>query len=100
MGIENTTFVRDARSARRAAAGAAALAWPPEAAAFADAITTFWLRQMTPHTLNSMTVPSSAPVRMVMAHGVDHAAEPSGARPIRSPMMAAPVRNVTSADHR
>src|SRR6266550_2375518 len=32
MGIEKTTFVRDARNARRAAAGAAAFAWPPDAA--------------------------------------------------------------------
>src|SRR5688572_33070549 len=100
MGMENTTFVRDARNARRAAAGAAALAWPPEAAAFADAITTFWLRQMMPHTLISMTVPNSAPVRIVTDQFEVQAALPVVARPRRSPMMAAPVRNVTSADHR
>src|ERR1700752_975884 len=100
MGIENTTFVRDARNARRAAAGAAALACPPDAAAFAEAITTFWFCQMTPHTLMSMTVPNSPPVRIVTPQFDPHDAVPAATWPSRSPMIAAPERNVTSADHR
>src|SRR5688572_5457266 len=100
MGAEKTTLVREARNARRAAAGAAALACPPDAAALAEAMTTFWLRQITPQTLINMIVPNSAPVRIVTAQFDVHGDAPSEARPMRSPMIAAPVRNVTSADHR
>src|SRR6185312_8358381 len=100
IGIENTTLVREARNARRAAAGAAAFAWPPDAAALADAITIFWLRQITPQTLISITVPNSAPVKMVSAQFEAQAAEPMVARPMRSPMIAAPVSQVSAADQR
>src|SRR5438093_6802246 len=100
IGIENTTLVREARNARRAAAGAAAFAWPPDAAATADAITICCFGQITRHTFASMTVPNSAPVRIVTAHGEDQAADPSGDSPMRLPMIAAPVRNVTTADQR
>jgi len=39
IGNENTTFVREARNARRAAPAAAGFAWPPAAVATALAIT-------------------------------------------------------------
>src|SRR6266849_6215989 len=100
IGIEKTTLVREARKARRAATGAAALAWPPDAAAFAEAITICCLGQMTRTTLKNISVPKSAPVRIVIAHGVDHAAAPSGDSPNRLPMIARPVRNVRIAPPR
>jgi len=100
IGIENTTFVRDARKARRAAAGARALACPPDAAAFADAITICCLGQITRTTLRNISVPKSAPVRIVIAQGVDHAPAPSGDSPSRFPRMARPVRNVRIAPPR
>ena len=100
IGIENTTLVREARNARRPAAGAAAFAWPPDAAATADAMTIFCFGQMTRHTFASITVPNRAPVRIVTAHGEDQAADPSGDSPMRLPMIAAPVRNVSTADQR
>src|SRR6266850_173693 len=100
MGIENTTLVREARNARRAAAGAAAFAWPPEAAAAADAMTISCFGQITRTTLKNMTVPNRAPVRIVMAQGVDHAPDPSGDSPKRFPRIASPVRNVTIAPPR
>src|SRR3989442_5761375 len=64
IGIESTTLVREARNARRPAAPAAGFAWPPAAA-----ITTFWFGQITRHTLKSMTVPSSAPLRIATPQG-------------------------------
>src|SRR3989442_11630274 len=85
IGIENTTLVRDDRNARRAATGATALACPPEAAAFADAMTICCLGQMTSTTLRNIRVPKTAPVRIVMAYPVDHAAAPSGDSPRRFP---------------
>src|SRR5687767_2424368 len=100
IGIENTTFVRDARKARRAAAAAAGLGWPPEAAAVADAITICCFGQITNTTLRNIRVPNSAPVRIVTAQGVDQAAAPSGDSPIRLAMMSAPVRNVRIAPPR
>src|SRR5580765_7544258 len=100
IGIENTTLVREARNARRAATGAAAFAWPPDAAAFADAITICCLGQMTHTTLKNISVPNSAPVRIVIAQGVDHAAAPRGDAPMRFPMIRMPVRNVTMAPPR
>src|SRR5689334_1167360 len=59
MGIENTTLVRDARNARRAATGAAALACPPDATALADAITICCFGQITRTTLKNISVPKS-----------------------------------------
>src|SRR5258705_6818167 len=100
MGIENTTLVRDARNARRAATGAAALACPPDATAFAEAMTICCLGQMTSTTLKNMRVPNSEPVRIVMAQGVDHAAGPSGDSPRRFPKIRIPVGNVTPAPAR
>src|SRR5260370_19512480 len=100
IGIENTTFVRDDRKARRAATGAAALACPPEAAAFADAITICCFGQITSTTLRNMSVPNSAPVRIVIAHPVDQAAAPSGDSPRRFAMIKMPVRKVTMAPPR
>src|SRR5207245_8023065 len=100
IGIENTTFVRDERNARRAATGAAALACPPEAAAFADAITICCLGQITRTTLKNMSVPNSAPVRIVIAHPVDQAAAPSGDSPKRFAMIKIPVRKVPIAPAR
>src|SRR6266550_5123754 len=97
IGIENTTLVREARNARRAATGAAAFACPPDAAALADAITICCLGQMTRTTLKNMSVPNSAPVRIVIAHGVDQAAAPSGDSPKRFAMIRMPVRKVTIA---
>src|SRR5437870_2477153 len=47
IGIEKTTLVREARNARRPAAAAAGFAWPPLAAATADAMTIFWFAQIT-----------------------------------------------------
>ena len=67
------------------------------AAATADAMTIFWLGQMTRHTLNSIRVPNSAPVRIATAQGLDHAEVPAGASPMRLPMISAPERNVTNA---
>src|SRR5712692_2423004 len=49
IGIENTTLVRDARNARRAAPAAAGFAWPPPAVAVALAITICCFGQITPH---------------------------------------------------
>ncbi len=60
------------------------------------ASTTFWLRQITPHTLSSMIVPSSIPVRIAaLLH--------PGARlkySFVSPTMRMPVRNVPTAAQR
>src|SRR5207245_10397601 len=100
IGIENTTFVRDARNARRAATGATALGCPPEAAAFADAMTICCFGQMTSTTLKNIRVPKSPPVKIVSAQGVDHAAAPSGDSPRRFPRIARPVRNVRMAPPR
>src|SRR5258705_2481082 len=97
MGIENTTLVREARNARRPAAAATGFAWPPVAAATADGMTIFWLGQITRHTLKSISVPNSAPVRIATAHGLDHGAVPAGASPMRLAMISAPERKVTSA---
>src|SRR2546423_14117268 len=77
MGIENTTLVREARNARRAATGATGFACPPDAVVRADAITMCCFGQITATTLRNIIVPNSAPVRMVIAHGVDQAALPS-----------------------
>src|SRR5947208_12467060 len=100
IGIENTTLVREVRNARRAATGAAALAGPPEAATFAEAMTTCCFGQMTRTTLKNINVPKNAPVRMVIAHGVDQAPDPSGDSPTRLAMIRMPVRNVRIAPPR
>src|SRR5260370_32927408 len=70
IGTENTTLVREARNARRAATGAAGFAWAPAAGATAFAITICCFGQITPHTFTSMIVPSSAPVRMAEPQGL------------------------------
>ena len=62
-----------------------ALACPPDAAALADAITICCFGQMTRTTLKNISVPNSAPVRIVIAHGVDQAPAPSGDSPSRFP---------------
>ncbi len=55
---------------------------------------------MTRTTLKNISVPNSAPVRIVIAHGVDQAPAPSGDSPSRFPRIANPVRNVTMAPPR
>ena len=66
MGIEKKVLTRDARPAAFAAFAAAGLAWPPAATASADAMLTFWLRQITPHTLRNIVVASNAPIPIDM----------------------------------
>src|SRR5260370_24027308 len=97
IGIENTTLVREARNARRAAAGAAGFAWAPAAVATAFAITICCFRQITPHTFTSMIVPSSAPVRMAVPQGLVATELPAGASPNRFAMIRNPERNVSAA---
>src|ERR1700694_6224656 len=96
IGTENTTVVRHTRNAGRPAAAAAGFACPPDAADTADAITTCCFGQITSTTLRNITVPNSAPVRIVIAHGLDHAAAPSGDSPSRFAMISAPVANVAN----
>src|SRR6202165_5419097 len=97
IGIENTTLVRDTRNARRPAAAAAGFACPPDAADTADAITTCCFGQITSTTLRNITVPNSAPVRIVIAHGLDHAAAPSCDSPSRFALMSETVEHVATA---
>ena len=61
---EKIVFWRDAMNALRPAAAAPGSAGLPASTLAALASTTFWLRQMTPHTFSSMIVPSSMPVRI------------------------------------
>src|SRR5438034_3989337 len=97
IGIEKTTLVRDARKARRPAAAAARFACPPFAAATAEAITIFWLRQITPQTFASITVPNSAPGKIAAAQGFITGTS-GGRAPARLAMMRAPVSKVIDAD--
>ena len=66
IGIENRVLHRDARAAFLAAAGASGLASPPAATFSALPMTTFWLRQITPHTLRNIVMPKSMPVRIAV----------------------------------
>ena len=67
---EKTVFCRDAMNALRPAAAAAGSGSPPASTLAALASTTFWLRQITPHTLSIMIVPSSMPVMIADAAGL------------------------------
>ena len=61
MGMENRALARDALAARLAALGCSGSPWPPASLSRSEAMTTFWLRQMMPHTLRNMMVPRMAP---------------------------------------
>src|SRR5438309_9429835 len=100
IGMENTTLVRDARNARRPATAAAGLAWPPPAAATAEAITIFCFGQITAQTFKNISVPNRAPVKMASPQGLVMTDAPGGAWSTRFVMIAAPERKVNIAPHR
>src|SRR5436853_942372 len=97
---ENTTLVRDARNARRPAAAAAGLAWPPPAAATAEAITTCCFGQITAQTFTNISVPNRAPVKMASPQGLVMTDAHGGAWSTRFVMIAAPERKANIAPHR
>src|SRR5207245_2666681 len=97
IGTENTTLVRDARNARRPAAAAAGLAWPPPAAATAEAITICCFGQITAQTFTNISVPNRAPVKMASPQGLVMTEVPGGAWSTRFVMIAAPERKVNIA---
>src|SRR2546430_6842665 len=99
-GPENPTLVRDARNARRPAAAAPGLAWPPPAAATAEAITTSCFGQITAQTFKNISVPNRAPVKMASPQGLVITEVPGGACSTRLVMIAAPERKVNIAPHR
>ena len=63
---EKIVFCRDASPALRPAAAAAGSASPPACTLRALAMTSFWLRQITPHTFTNMVSASRMPVAMLM----------------------------------
>ncbi len=60
---EKSVLVRDARPASGARAAASGIGSPPPATCSALAMATFWIGQITNHTLNHMKVPIVPPVR-------------------------------------
>ena len=66
IGSEKIVFIRDASSARRPASAAAGSASPPACTLRALAITTFWLRQMIPHTFTNIVSASRMPTAIAM----------------------------------
>src|SRR5436309_13889110 len=96
IGTENTTLVRDARNARRPAAAAAGLAWPPPAAATAEAITTCCFGQITAQTFKNISVPNRAPVKMASPQGLVMTEVPGGAWTTRRASVAAPEGQANS----
>ena len=70
IGSEKIVFWRDAISARRPLAAASGFASPPACTLRALSITTFWLRQMIPHTFTNIVSASRTPVAMLMP-GID-----------------------------
>src|SRR3989442_6838580 len=100
IGTENRTWVRDARTARRPAAAAAGLAWPPPAAATAEAITICCFGQITAQTFTNISVPNRAPVKMASPQGLVMTEVPGGAWSTRFVMNAAPERKGKMAPHR
>src|SRR2546428_11832061 len=100
IGTENTTLVRDARKARRPAAAAAGFAWPPPAAATAEAITACCFGQITSQTFKNISGPNRAPVKMASPHGLVMTEVPGGAWSTRLVMRDAPARQGHTGPHR
>src|SRR2546428_13932520 len=100
IGTETAGLAREAGNAGRPAAAAAGLAWPPPAAATAEAITTCCFGQITAQTFRNISVPNRAPVKMASPQGLVMTDAPGGAWSTRFVMIAAPERKVNIAPHR